>query len=139
MAKENKNQVHCDKCADPRGLPMKANKIQSTCDYCGKNKLCSEIVVEKKSANNPKAKKKKKKESTPKAKTLSIGDQVIAMLKGSKKGMTCDQIIAGMPKGTNAGSVKNAITRAVSSKKITKLKTKIKSTDGKMETGYSVK
>lgn len=153
MAKKNTNQVHCDKCASPRGLSMKAIKIQATCDHCGKNTLCSEIVVEQEESkksdgkvkktsktSKPKAPKASKpKASKPKAKTPSIGEQVISILKGARKGMTCDQIIAAMPKGTNAGSVKSAITRGVSKGSIKKLKTKIKSTDGKMETAYSAK
>lgn len=142
MAKKT-SQVHCDKCAIPRGLPIKATKIQAKCDICGKNKLCSEIPLSQLKKDSDK--KTPSKKSTPNKETSkkniskkSIGENIISILKGAGKGMTADHIISAFPKSANAGSIKSAITRGVKKGDIKKLKTKIKSTDGKMETAYSI-
>ena len=158
MARKKLYKKYCDKCGSKHKLELSTYKIQAKCDICGKNKLCTnaeairkadaeakkkaEEALKKEKAEAKKAAKNGKKVAPKKAETPkpTIPEQVLSVLKGAPKGgMTSDMIVAALPKGLNAGSVRSAITRMVKKGTIKKLKTKITSTDGKKETAYSAK
>ena len=141
MARKKLYKKYCDKCGSKHKLELSTYKIQAKCDICSKNKLCKNAeAIRKADAEAKKKAEEALKKEKAEAKKPTISEQVLSLLNGAPKGgMTSDMIVAALPKGLNAGSVRSAITRMVKKGTIKKLKTKITSTDGKKETAYSAK